>query len=606
MSGGGLKALRAGDPERIGPYRLLARLGGGGMGQVYLGRSQGRRLVAVKVVHPHFADNPAFRRRFTKEVAAARRIGGFYAAQVVDADPDADPPWLVTEYIAGPSLQDAVDENGALPEASVAALGAGLAEGLAAVHDQNVIHRDLKPGNVLLAQDGPRIIDFGIARALDGSSQSVSTVVVGTPGYMSPEQYAGGDVGPAGDVFCLAAVLAFAATGRHPFGEGPPDALGYRVCREDPNLTGVPASLLPLIAAGLEKDPDDRPPVGEFLERYSVLATGEEMPLPDTYTTMIATRVAETEVFAGRPSAGERRDRAPGGERKGAKRNAGQAAGANAGQRAGRQAGPQAGQGRAPQGAPPPAGPPPAGRPPGRPPTTSVTSNVGIVAGVVGVLLIVVLIAIANGDRNGRSSNAGSSSTRTPTESSSETPFSRRTTGLTTGGGSARSTPSATPSPDSTYEAFEEVSVGECLDAYADPYDFSEWSESRPNVVSCGRRDAYVKVYDIEDSSSACDAESLDGETWWRSPSYGGDRIYLCVRREFKDGECFLGRKSDTKGRVSITGHGLMTSWGCGKSTVPKKFDYILQFTGYYQSRCPSGSRTWENYRKGVLCARVV
>ncbi|MCQ0007505.1 serine/threonine-protein kinase [Actinomadura madurae] len=195
MAGAGLGSLKATDPARIGPYRLLARLGAGGMGQVYLGRSPGRRLVAVKVVHPHFADNTVFRRRFTKEVAAARRIGGFYTAQVIDADPDADPPWLATEYIAGPSLHAAIDTNGALPEVSVAALGAGLAEGLLAVHDQNVIHRDLKPGNVLLAQDGPRIIDFGIARATDATSQSIT--MVGTPGYMSPEQYLGGDVGTA-------------------------------------------------------------------------------------------------------------------------------------------------------------------------------------------------------------------------------------------------------------------------------------------------------------------------------------------------------------------------------------------------------------------------
>ncbi|WP_165978497.1 serine/threonine-protein kinase, partial [Actinomadura darangshiensis] len=302
MSGGGLKALKDGDPARIGPYRLLARLGAGGMGQVYLGRSQGRRLVAVKVVHPHFADNASFRRRFAKEVAAARRIGGFYTAQVVDADPDAEPPWLVTEYIAGPTLQDAVDENGALPEVTVAALGAGLAEGLRAVHDQNVIHRDLKPGNVLLAQDGPRIIDFGIARAMDAASQSLT--LVGTPGYMSPEQFLGGAIGPPSDVFCLAAVLSFAVTGRHPFGEGPADALGYRVRHEEPDLTGVPASLHVLIAAGLEKDPDDRPPTAEFLDRCSALAADEDMFLPKKFSTMIATRVAETEVFARTSGAG--------------------------------------------------------------------------------------------------------------------------------------------------------------------------------------------------------------------------------------------------------------------------------------------------------------
>ncbi|MFI0450210.1 serine/threonine protein kinase [Actinomadura sp. 6N118] len=602
MSGAGLRALRAGDPERIGPYRLLARLGTGGMGQVYLGRSQGRRLVAVKVVHPHFADNAAFRRRFAKEVVAARRIGGFYTAQVVDADTDADPPWLVTEYIAGPSLQDAIDENGPLPEVAVAALGAGLAEGLGAVHDQNVIHRDLKPGNVLLAQDGPRIIDFGIARAMDAPSQSVSMVLVGTPGYMSPEQYVGGDIGTSSDVFCLAAVLAFAATGRHPFGEGPADALGYRVRHEDPDLTGVPGSLLSLVAAGLEKDPDDRPEVGEFLDRCSALAAGEVMSLPDTVTTMIATRVAETEVFVGKPGAGEKGAHPPQDEERKTRREE------RSEQRPPQQKpkkssqGPSS-QGRAPQAQRPPIQPP--GQPPANVTRPPVKPDVGIVAGIVGVLLVVVLIAVASANRSGVSSNAGAGSTRNPTpaETRTETPSSSRTSSFTSG---STYSPSPSPTPDPTYEAFDEISVGDCLDAYQDPYDIGDWSENTPNAVSCSRSDAYLKVFRIEDSSSSCDAEALDGESWWRSPTHDGDNIYLCVRRQLRQGECFLGKKGSKSGRVAITGHGLMTSWGCGKNTVPKKFDYILKFTGYYESRCPSGSRTWENYLKGVLCAKVV
>ncbi|WP_433475911.1 serine/threonine-protein kinase [Spirillospora sp. CA-142024] len=562
MSGAGLRALRAGDPARVGPYRLLARLGAGGMGQVYLGRSQGRRLVAVKVVHPHFADNAVFRRRFTKEVAAARRIGGFYTARVIDADTDADPPWLATEYIAGPSLQDAVDENGALPEVSVAALGAGLAEGLRAVHDQNVIHRDLKPGNVLLAQDGPRIIDFGIARAMDAPSQSMS--LVGTPGYMSPEQYVGGSIEPASDMFCLAAVLAFAATGRHPFGEGPPDALGYRVRHEDPDLTGVPASLLPLIAAGLEKDPDDRPPAGEFLDRCSALTVDEGMSLPKKVSRMIATRVAETEVFAKEADTG------------------------------GRQAPP-------PQNPPPPQDPPrprpaPAqARPPQ--PRPQPKPGVAVAVGVVGIVLIALLIALT--DKSGSKGVNAANATSTPTE----TPSTSETTGLTS---DDPSTPSPTPTPDPTYEAFDAISPGDCLDAYEDPYDSSEWSEDEPNAVSCGGGNAYVKVTAVEEDASSCDSEALDGESWWRSPTYDGDTIYLCLRREFKEGECFLGKKGSEEGKVAITGHGLMTSWGCNKNTVPREFDYILQFTGYYESQCPSDSKRWDDFRLGVLCARVV
>ncbi|WP_219509717.1 serine/threonine-protein kinase [Nonomuraea ceibae] len=292
-----LKPLEAGDPQMVDGYRLLARLGAGGMGRVYLGRSKGGRPVAVKVIHPYLAEDRQFRRRFEAEVAAARRVGGIHTAQVVDARADADPPWLVTEYIAGPSLYEVVSEHGAFSAAAVAGLGAGLAEGLMAIHERGVVHRDLKPGNVLLAQDGPRIIDFGIARALDATMQTTRTSVVGTSGFMSPEQLRGREVGPAGDVFCLAAVLVFAATGRGPFGEGSIEALGYRIVNEEPDLAGVPESLLPLIEAGLEKDPEDRPRLDVFLERCSALVEGDRTPLPEPVSTMIATRVAETKVL---------------------------------------------------------------------------------------------------------------------------------------------------------------------------------------------------------------------------------------------------------------------------------------------------------------------
>ena len=604
MSGAGLRDLRTGDPERVGPYRLLARLGAGGMGRVYLARSPGRRLVAVKVVHPHFADSEVFRRRFAKEVAAARRIGGFYTAQVIDAGPDDDPPWLVTEYIAGPSLQEAVDENGALPEASAAALGAGLAEGLGAVHAQNLIHRDLKPGNVLLAQDGPRIIDFGIARAMDAGSHS--TTLMGTPGYMSPEQYLGTNVGPASDVFCLAAVLSFAVTGRHPFGEGPGDALGYRVRHEDPDLTGVPASLLPLIAAGLEKDPDDRPPTGDFLERCSALASGEAMPLPERFNSMIATRVAETEIFAERDGANEEPPRAP---RDGRTRQAKSApppppppgpsskASSAGPSSAGSSSKASSAGSKASSSPAGPSGPPPV-RPAAKP---VARSGPAVVAAVLGVLLIATLIAFAANDRSGGSGGTASTSSSTATSSPTSTE-----SGDGEPSESSEPSESPTPTPDPTFEAFDAISIGDCLDAYKDPYDSSEWSEAKPTSVSCGRSDAYVEVVGVEDTSSGCDTEPLDGESTWRSPTHDGETIYLCVRRQFRDGECFLGEKGSEKGRVSISGHGLMTSWGCGKSTVPRDFDYILQFTGYYKSRCPEGSRRWSDFRKGVLCARVV
>ncbi|MFC4117918.1 protein kinase domain-containing protein [Nonomuraea zeae] len=281
--------LRDGDPTHMGPYRLHARLGGGGMGQVFLGRSPGGRLVAVKVVRPELADNADFRRRFASEVEAARKVGGFYTAQVVDADTGAARPWLATAYIPGPSLHQAVEEHGPLPLESVAVLGAGLAEGLAAVHACEVVHRDLKPGNVILAEDGPRLIDFGIARALDATSHTQTSTVLGTAAFMSPEQATAQKVGPASDVFSLGCVLAFAATGRSPFGRGPVHAVLFRVVHADPDLHGVPAPLAALVAACLAKDPAARPSLEQVLTQLTALGPpGQGRWLPEELTQVIA------------------------------------------------------------------------------------------------------------------------------------------------------------------------------------------------------------------------------------------------------------------------------------------------------------------------------
>ncbi|MGW3728511.1 protein kinase domain-containing protein [Streptomyces sp. NPDC000851] len=292
-----VRPLLPADPREAGPYRLLARLGGGGMGQVFLGRSRGGRTVAVKLVRPELAQEALFRRRFAQEVEAARRVGGFYTAQVVDADTEADPPWLVTSYIPGPTLQEAVVRCGPLPADMVAWLGAGLAEGLAAIHACDVVHRDLKPGNVILADDGPRVIDFGIARALDATSHLTHTGVIGTPAFMSPEQLRGREATAASDVFCLAAVLAYAATGRGPFGDGPAEAVVYRVVHGEPDLSGFPPDLTPLVEAGLAKEPDDRPGVSEILEHCAARIGTSALRLPTDVTAMIIQQVAETKAL---------------------------------------------------------------------------------------------------------------------------------------------------------------------------------------------------------------------------------------------------------------------------------------------------------------------
>ena len=263
--------LQPGDPISVGSYRLLGRLGAGGMGQVFLGISPGGRKVAVKVIHPFHLRAPHFRERFAREIEAAQRVGGFHTAPVVDADPQGSPPWMVTAFIEGPSLQDAVDEDGPLPPGEVRALGAGLAEGLAAIHARGLVHRDLKPGNVILAPDGPRIIDFGIARVIDDTTGiTTAGAVIGTFAYMSPEHIGAGLAGPASDVFSLGSVLAFAATGRPPFTGDSAATVMFRLVSEPPELAGLAdEELTGLIGSCLAKAPEARPTVAQVLAELS-------------------------------------------------------------------------------------------------------------------------------------------------------------------------------------------------------------------------------------------------------------------------------------------------------------------------------------------------
>ena len=254
-----MKPLAADDPRVIGEYRLRAQLGAGGMGRVYLGLSPAGRAVAIKVVHPDLASDAAFLRRFGQEVAAARAVSGIYTAPVVASGLDERPPWLATAFVPGPPLDQVVGENGPLPEQALWPLLAGLVEALQAIHACGVVHRDLKPANVLLATDGPRVIDFGIARAVDGTSLTAAGVVFGTPGYMSPEQAEGRGAGPASDVFALGCVVAYAAAGMGPFGTGTAAAILYRVVHAEPVLDGVPPRLREVIAGCLAKDPAARP-----------------------------------------------------------------------------------------------------------------------------------------------------------------------------------------------------------------------------------------------------------------------------------------------------------------------------------------------------------
>ncbi len=241
------------------------------MGQVFLGMSAGGRPIAVKVIRAELATDPEFRARFRREVAAAQKVSGLFTAAVVDADLDSPTPWLATAYVAGPSLTEAVRDHGSLPVSTVLALAAGLAESLSAIHAAGVVHGDLKPSNVLLAEDGPRVIDFGISQAAEASAATGSNLMIGSPGFVSPEQVLGSGISPASDIFSLGAVLTFAATGQGPFGSGSNAALMYRLVNDPASLGKVPGELRRLIGNCLAKHPGDRPTACELLTQVGAI-----------------------------------------------------------------------------------------------------------------------------------------------------------------------------------------------------------------------------------------------------------------------------------------------------------------------------------------------
>ncbi|MGW2822978.1 bifunctional serine/threonine-protein kinase/ABC transporter substrate-binding protein [Streptomyces sp. NPDC001443] len=287
-----MEPLRAGDPSRIGRYRLLRRLGAGGMGVVFLARAPGGAIAALKTVRSSYADESGFRARFRREIEAARQVGSRWVVPLLDADADAETPWLATSYVPGPSLAEAVDTFGPLPPASVRLLGVRLAEALEAVHGAGLVHRDVKPGNILLAPDGPRLIDFGIARAPDATALTSSGVIVGSPGFLSPEQARarGGGIGPPSDVFSLGCVLAFAATGVRPFGGGAAAGVLLRTVYEEPDPAALPDALAPLLRACLHKDPAGRPGLAR-LRATLVEATAADSAEPSGWLPAPVTRL---------------------------------------------------------------------------------------------------------------------------------------------------------------------------------------------------------------------------------------------------------------------------------------------------------------------------
>ncbi|MFF7143550.1 PQQ-binding-like beta-propeller repeat protein [Streptomyces nodosus] len=275
--------LSTGDPESIGGYTLLGRLGAGGMGVVYLGVSASGRQVAVKLVRGPYAQEEEFRTRFRQEIAAARRVSGAFTAPVVDADPDADRPWMATLYVPGLNLAEVVEKNGPLSRRELRALGLGLTEALRDIHRVGLVHRDLKPGNVLMTEDGPRVIDFGISRASDSQNLTTTGRMIGTPPFMSPEQLASPrDVTPASDVFSLGSLLVFAAVGNGPFDADSPYITGYQVVYGTPDLDGVPEALLGIVERCLDKDPAARPELTDIHRMLQALPESDATGSPET------------------------------------------------------------------------------------------------------------------------------------------------------------------------------------------------------------------------------------------------------------------------------------------------------------------------------------
>jgi hypothetical protein len=292
-----MEPLSVDDPRMIGEFRLHARLGAGGMGQVYLGFSPAGRAVAIKVIHSQFARDQEFLRRFSNEVAAASAVGGMYTAPVVDYDLRSRTPWLATAYVPGPTLATVVSSHGPLPQAAVWRLAAGLAEALRTVHAKGLIHRDLKPANVLLADSGPHVIDFGISRAAQSMTQLTSAgMAIGTPGYMSPEQAQVQGVGPASDIFSLGCVLAYATTGNPPFNGDNPASILFQIVSAEPDLRAVPPGLYQVIEACLKKDPAQRPTPAQLIAMISELGPATPVTLgsfwPDAVARVIAAEQA--------------------------------------------------------------------------------------------------------------------------------------------------------------------------------------------------------------------------------------------------------------------------------------------------------------------------
>ena len=425
--------MQDGDPKHIGPYRVIGLLGAGGMGRVYLGHRDDGVTAAVKVINEELAQDAAFRERFRREVVATKAVTGRYVAAVIDYDIEGEQPWLATEYVPAPSLHTVIVKRGPLDAASVRTAGARLAEALAAIHAAGLVHRDVKPGNILISDEGPRLIDFGIARGAAVTTLTQTGAQLGTPQYMAPEQLRGRSrVGPAADVFALGLVLAFAVTGEHPFGQDDSYGIGFRIVYEDPQLDGVPGELATIIGRCLAKQPEDRPTPEQLAAALRGEAELGPATRPETPPRGVAAAGAEADEGEEERGAGtEPADRA------GAvvavvtdtAAPAGGAAPADGGDAPDTEGGAGGGTTARP-------GPLPAGYGNGREPERGPRRRVLAASAAAGAVALVVLLAVALDDGGGHAAAQGPGSQGTPRSSASS-----GSTPPATGG-----TPSGTPS----------------------------------------------------------------------------------------------------------------------------------------------------------------
>ncbi|WP_051094168.1 MULTISPECIES: serine/threonine-protein kinase [unclassified Streptomyces] len=634
MAGTGIRALGGEDPRRFGTYELLGRLAPGGMGRVYVARStKDGALVAVKTLPAEGALSDTDRRRFAREVKLARRIDSAHTARVLDADAHAESPWMAIEYIPAPSLAELVRGAGKLPTRAVHWVAAGVAQALVVLHDAQIVHRDIKPQNVLLPRSGPRLIDFGISHAND---MTRTQLTLGTIAFTSPEQARAEPSTRASDVYSLGATLFHTAVGRPPYPETSDTIrLLTLVQRGELDLGGLPNGLAGLIRPCLAADPRDRPEPAEVLR--CALAELDRAPapqpgagrLPPRWTALIGEYEAQGRALAAGGGGVEavtvdlrtRQVPPPGPTRVYTEKRGG----------TGRPSRPKS--------------PTPPDRKPTRPPATKPPSTVGSAASgsssssgsagsvfwtVMGLIVLVVMFwkpweHMGSAGSTGGLSSGGSSSGR-----SSSTYGGGGVGALSGGGGGGGSggaghsfspppaptptpslpspspTPVASRTPSAEDLAFSSVRAGDCLDGYANGY--GGWSRAAPERVNCQAAHAYVQVRSVLGSGSCPSGPGLGG--WWHAAA-DFSSVDLCVERQFRVGQCFLARSSG--GRPG--GANLLTLWNCGAGRVPREFSFLMQITAVLPASagtraCPPDpghyTYSWQVYEgRSILCTKV-